>query len=446
MRNNSRWIPQEKQKLALESKAFELFFGGARGGGKSDYLLADFTKNLSYGSAHRGVIFRRTNPELEELLRRAREIYPAMGAEWKEKDRTWTFPGGASLKLRYLERDQDVHRYQGHQYSWIAFDELTNWKSDAPYVYTLSCARSAEGVPVRVRSAGNPGSVGHAWVKGRFIDGKEPYKIYRCEETGLTQQFVPALLSDNKMLDEGDPEYRQRLELLPDHLKRAYLYGDWDIFAGQVFEEWRHDKHVTRPFAIPAEWQRWCSMDWGYAKPFSIGWWAKSGDGLMIRYREWYGCDKEKRNTGIKMSSTEVAKKAWELSAVDGVTTMVADPAVWSKVDDTPSIADIFGAAGFTMVKANNDRISGLQRMHDLMSTNGDDGKPMLRVFSSCLGFIRTIPLMVHDEKKPEDVDTEQEDHIYDEARYGIMHRVGRPTRTPHPFFRKRPKYDAFSF
>lgn len=449
METENIWKPQTKQKIALASQSFELFFGGARGGGKSDYLLMDFVKGTEFGAAHRGVLFRRTNPELEELFRRSLELYPKLGAEWKEKNRTWTFPGGSTLKFRFLERDGDVHRYQGHQYTWIGFDELTNWRNDSAYVYMISCARSADGVPVRVRSAGNPGSAGHAWVKGRFIDGREPYRIYTSDETELTQTFVPALLEDNKILDQGDPEYRKRLELLPDHLKRAYLYGDWDIFAGQVFEEWRYDQHVVRPFVIPPSWNRWASLDWGYAKPFSVGWWARSDDGVMIRYREWYGGDKAKRNTGIKMSATEVARKAWELSAVDGVTTLVADPAIWSKIDDTPSIADIFGAAGFTMVKGNNDRISGLQRMHDLMSTTGHDGKPMLRVFTSCLDFIRTIPLLVYDEKKPEDVDTDQEDHAYDEARYGIMYRAGRPERSriPRPTaVLKQKSYDPLAF
>jgi hypothetical protein len=423
------WQPQPRQKIALSSPAFELFFGGAAGGGKSDFLLMDFTRGLVHGTGHRGVIFRRTYKELEELIRRSQALYPEIGGEYMRTEKTWTFRGGATLKFRHLERGADAHDYQGHQYTWVGFDELTNWADDYAYNFLMSRVRSPEGLPTCMRAAGNPGGVGHQWVKARFIDGKEPEKIYVNKETQQSMVFIPSKIQDNQILLQNDPEYVNRLNMLPEYLRRAYLDGDWDIFAGQVFEEWRYERHVVKPFPIDPSWRRFASLDWGFQRPFSIGWWAVDGDGRMIRYREWYGADHAKRNTGLRMAAEEVAAKAFELSVAEGVDTMVADPAIWSKQDAVPSIADIFSRHGWNMVKGDNQRVAGLQRMHDLMLTDGFDGKPMMLVFSTCVHFIRTIVNLVADEKHPEDVDTTGEDHIYDEARYACMYTGARPKR-----------------
>jgi hypothetical protein len=228
------WKGNPKQELALRCPAFELFFGGARFGGKSDFLLADFLDGVDHGGKHRGILFRKTYSELEEILIRSRDIYGAIGGQYAETKRTWTFPGGSTLKLRFIERDTDVHHYQGHQYTWIGFDELTNWATDYCYKYMFSCARSPDGLPVRVRSSGNPGSVGHAWVKGRFIDGVTPYHLFKDPYTGLTRTFIPSRLEDNEYA-RNDPDYELRLKNLPPHLYRAHRFGDWDVFIGQAF-------------------------------------------------------------------------------------------------------------------------------------------------------------------------------------------------------------------
>lgn len=416
------WEPQPKQALALSCPVFELFYGGAKGGGKSDFLLADFLNGIEYGEAHKGIIFRRTYSELEELLYRSRQIYPALGAKYpSEKKRIWEFPSGATLKMRYLDRDRDVEHYQGHSYTWIAFDELTNWSTDYCYIYMFSCARSPEGIPVRIRASGNPGSKGHVWVKNRFIDNARPYEIYYDPETELKRVFIPALLDDNHKLMEKDPQYEIRLKALPPHLYRAYRKGDWDIFAGQAFEEFRRDLHVIRPISIEPSWKRFAALDWGYAKPYSVGWWAVTGDGRMIRYREWYGCEKGKHNVGVKKASKELAKKAWEISVAEGCKNIVIPPDCFSSVDDTNTVADNFRKTGWNVIRANNDRINGLSRVHDLMKTTGDDGRPFLLVFDTCRAFIRTIPVLVVDENNPEDIDTDSEDHVYDETRYAAM-------------------------
>jgi len=420
-REQVAWKPQPRQELALRAPAFELLFGGAAGGGKSDMLLMDFLRQSDrWGKHHRGVLFRRTYPQLEELLMRAREIYPLLGAEYHKTDKTWVFPSGAQLKFRYLERDDDVHNYQGHQYSWLGFDELTTWPTSFPYLYLMSRVRSPAGVPTAVRCTANPGGPGHAWVKERFIDPAPPEEIFYTPH-GTSAVFIPSRLEDNQVLLQQDPAYEQRLGMLPDHLYRALREGDWSVFAGQVFEEFSETKHVVRPFALDSSWKKFVSMDWGYSKPFSLGWWAVTGDGRMIRYKEWYGCEDGERDKGLKLTAKEVAKRAWEMSVSEGVIDMVADPAVWNSQGQDNTIAEIFEQAGFRMEKGVNDRVSGLQRMHDLMQMEGLDGYPMMLIFDTCRAFVRTIPLLVYDEKRPEDVDTTLEDHVYDEARYGAM-------------------------
>jgi len=314
----------------------------------------------------------------------------------------------------------------------VGFDELTNWATDYCYIFMHTCARSAAGVPVRVRASGNPGSVGHVWVKQRFVDIGPSMQPYADLETGLQRIFIPAYLEDNIRLVEKDPEYEARLKMQPKHIFRAYRYGDWDIFAGQVFEEFTRDRHVKHPFAIQPTWYRFASLDWGYNKPYSIGWWAVTSDGRMIRYREMYGCDKDKHNVGTKESAIDVATEAWAISVAEGCVDMVADPSCWSKLgtniqkDQPASIAEIFAAAGWRMEKGINDRKSGLQRMHDMLKTDGHDGLPMMIIFNTCLAFIRTVPTLVADVKHPEDLDTSGEDHVYDESRYACMSRVAK--------------------
>ena len=421
------WEPQPKQQLALSCSAFELFYGGAAGGGKSDFLLADFLAGCNEGrGAWRGILFRRTYRELEDLIIRAKELYIPLGARYHKTENVFTFPTGSFLRLRYLERDEDVGSYQGHQYTWCGFDELGNYATDYCYLYMISRLRSAAGLKCYMRATGNPGGVGHSWIKMRFIDKKKPNTIY-TDEMGRTRCFIPSLLDDNRILMKNDPEYEKSLTLLPRYLYEALRYGNWDIVAGAAFEEFRREEHVIKPFALESgQWFKFCAMDWGYAKPFSIGWWAVNNEGRMIRYRELYGCEKGEANKGIKKSASEVAKEAYALSVAEGVTVMVADPAVWSKTDKEASIAEKFEAVGWKMIKANNERINGKMQLHQLLKTKGEDEKPMLLVFDTCFDFIRTIPLLLPSKAHPEDIDTAMEDHIYDETRYAIMSEYAR--------------------
>jgi hypothetical protein len=292
-------------------------------------------------------------------------------------------------------------------------------------------------------------------VKARFIDVAKPGEIYEYApnpkepDKKLTRCFIPSRLEDNKILMEKDPEYERRLYTFAPHLVKALRWGDWEIVVGQVFSEYSYTKHVIPQQPLDETWCRFCSMDWGYSKPFSIGWYAVNQEGQIIRYKEFYGYGGQP-NEGLRMGARDVARRAWEMSVHENVTHMVADPACWSKLDEGPSIADTFAEAGFEMTKANNDRINGLQRIHELMQTIGENGKPYFLVMEGCHHWIRTVPYLTADPRNPEDIDTALEDHAYDETRYAVMSefainpQILVPKRALHAY--KTPQYDPLTY
>lgn len=429
------WKPQiGPQQIAIEADwCDELFFGGARGGGKSDYLLGDYLEDIHLGTVWRGIIFRKTYLELEELQIRANEIFPDYGGIYKVSksvefpfSNCWYFPDGATLKMRYLEHERDADGYQGHQYTWIGFDELTNHATPYGYNKLKACLRNSAGIHGRIRSGGNPGGKGHIWVKARFIDVAPPYTPHDDPETGLTRMFIPSKVTDNKFLRDN----KQYISLLKSsgsaELVKAWLDGDWDVVAGAFFDCWDRNKHVIRPFAIPDNWVRFRSFDWGSSRPFSVGWWAIADGttehprGALIRYREWYGASEP--NVGLKLTAEAVAEGITRRDGGETFAYSVADPSCW-KVDGGPSIAErmLLGNNRVLWRRADNQRINGWDQMRQRFV--GEDGVPMIYVFSTCVDSIRTIPLLQHDENHPEDIDTEMEDHAADDWRYACMSR-----------------------
>lgn len=427
------WVPQEGAQTSAIMAAWcdELFFGGARGGGKSDFLLGDYLQDIDLGSAWRGILFRKTYPELEELQMRARELFTPLGAVYKSSKSAdypfadcWYFPGGATLKMRYLKLDSDADNYQGHQYLWIGFDELTNHATPYAYNKLKACLRSGAGIPGRIRSSGNPGGKGHIWVKARFIDISPPYSAYTDPETGLTRMFIPSKLTDNKYLRDN----KQYVALLKSsgskELVRAWLEGDWDIVAGAFFDCWDRERHVIKPFRIPSEWTRFRSFDWGSAKPFSVGWWAISDGGLhlpknaIVRYREWYGA--KEPNVGLKLTAEAIAQGIVKREKGESIAYGVADPACW-KEDGGASHAERMAKEGAKFRPADNSRVSGWDEMRQRFI--GEDDAPAIYCFDTCVDSIRTIPLLQHDEHNPEDLDSEMEDHAADDWRYACKSR-----------------------
>jgi hypothetical protein len=428
------WEPNPKQLLAMRCNADQIFYGGSAGGGKSSLALALNVRGaFNWGKDWHAIIFRKTYPQLDELVRQGREMFLPLGATYKEQKHTFIFPSGADVQLRSLERDVDVEKYQGHQYTLIVFDELGNWPTDYCWVYMQSRLRSTiKGIHCQLWGTGNPGGVGNAWIKNKFIDGFRPnisYKIPIAKGADgawqyIRQCYIPARLADNPYLAKNNPQYEIQLRALPEHLRRALLEGDWDVIAGQAFSEWRRERHVTKAFALPPTgWFKFYAMDWGYNKPYALVKLAVSRDGKVVQYGELYGCKKGEVNKGVKESSIDAAARVWSDALDESVSDLVADPACWNKQDGFPAPIDAFADAGFRTIKANHDRIAGLQVFHDYLQQEDENGLPMFQVFATCYHTIRTLPALLPDPHKPEDIDSSMEDHIYDAIRYGLMSR-----------------------
>lgn len=429
---------------------FEAVYGGARGGGKTDAAIGDFALHaLRYGAAARGLFVRRTRVALEPTIARARQIYRPLGASWREQKSRFDFANGAVLYFRYLERDGDADNYQGHDYTRLYVEELTQFSSPAPVERLKATLRSAAGAPTGFRATCNPGGPGHAWVKARHID-PGPWIIvaerrtspFDGSELELGRVFIPARLSDNRQLLQHDPLYVARLQQSGSKaLVRAWLEGDWNAVEGAFFDAWSA-ANIIDPFAVPAEWLRFRSFDWGSARPFSVGWWAVADGsthlprGALVRYREWYGSS-GKPNEGLKLTAEQVAHGIAQRSpTTERYAYSVADPAVFA-ADGGPSIAERMALAGVNFVPADNRRVGrgGAMGGWDQMRARirGDDDGPQLFVFSTCRDFIRTVPSLQHDPVRAEDLDTAAEDHVADEARYACMSRPWIPVRGSEP-------------
>lgn len=447
------WAPQPGPQLDAITADWcdELFYGGAAGGGKSDFLLGDFLQDVgAYGAAWQGVIFRRTYPELEELVARSRELYSQTGAEWHEQKHRWTWGNGAVLRMRYLEREADATRYQGHQYTWVGWDELTQWPSAYAYRYLRARLRSAHHVNrKRIRGAANPGGVGHHWVKMMFIDpAPAGYKPLLDPETGMTRMFIPARLSDNRIMLASDPGYAGRLRGLGSpELVRAWLDGDWSVIQGAYFPEFTMARHAIPVRALPEHWTRFRAIDWGMARPFACLWIAVSDGelhdiprGALVVYREWYGSTGEP-NVGLKMDAARVARGIAERTPQgEKITYSVIDPACKAMLGTGPTIMETFTLNGVPCQPGDNTRVAkrGAIGGWDQIRTRlvGDlDDRAMLLVMHTCKDLIRTLPALQHDDVNAEDVDTDGEDHAPDALRYGCMSRpwVRQAEKPPEP-------------
>ncbi len=465
MARNVIWKPQPRQAALMRRFEDEALYGGAAGGGKSDCALAEALRQVDIPH-YRGLILRKTYPQLSELIDRSGELYRAAfrGAKYNDSKHVWTFPSGAKIYFGSMQHTRDRTNYQGKRYDFIDFDELTQFTWDE-YSYLFSRNRpSGPGTRCYMRAQANPGGIGHGWVKERFITPAPPmktiweeFKIRRPDGSEELRRrsrvFVPSTVFDNKILLENDPDYLTRLASLPEAEKQALLYGDWDSFSGQVFTEWRNDPdhyhdrigtHVIAPFKIPSDWGVWCGMDWGYSRPFSIGWYAVDRENRLYRIREFYGCS-GKPNEGVKMEPADVARKIKQIEAEDvnlrdRRILRVGDPAIWAS-QGTESIGALMERERVYFEKAVNDRLNGKMQVHHRLAFD-EDGRPMFYCFNTCKHFIRTVPSLVYDEANVEDVDTDGEDHIYDECRYVCMRNPIAPRKNMPP---KPVVYDPLS-
>lgn len=456
------WQPQPgPQTWLIACPVFEVFFGGARGGGKTEGSIGDWLEHAqSYGAAAVGIFVRRKLTQLEEVIARFRLVAGPLGFKYREQKHEFEAPNGARLKFRYLERDSDADEYQGHSYTRVYVEEATNFPDPAPINKLRATLRSPTGVPVGMRLTGNPGGPGHTWVKRRYIDPSRdsvtrlvpfdrPGPILselftnpfapNAEPIKLERVFIPSRLSDNPLLMLNDPTYVARLQQQGSAtLVKAWLDGNWDIILGAFFDCWG-PQHVLSTSEwlgkIPRDALRFRAFDWGSAKPFSVGWYAVSDGtwglphGALLKYREWYGCSGEP-NKGVKMDAEPVAAGINEREAGEIVRYAVADPSIFVR-DGGPSIGErmniVLKQAPFRA--GDRKRIVGWDALrHRLI---GEEGRPMLYFLDICSDSIRTIPALPHDEHNAEDIDTEAEDHAGDETRYACMSRPWVPKTTP---------------
>lgn len=426
--------PNPRQALFLKDRHKYIAFGGARGGGKS-WAVRVKAVLLSY--RYPGIkimIARRTYPELRaNHINQLRQLLHGL-AEYKESTKEITFPNGSVILFRYAQNEKDLDKYQGTEVDILFIDEATQL-TEEQFDRMKAFVRGVNNLPKRIYLTCNPGGVGHAFVKRLFVD-----RAYKVGEHKEEYSFIRSLVTDNKALMESDPDYIRQLEALPPKLRKAWLEGDWDIFEGQFFEEFRDvpehyfDRrytHVVEPFDIPREWTIYRSFDFGYGKPFSCDWWAVDFDGRAYLILQLYGCT-DIPNEGVKWHPdrifAEIHRIETEHKWLKGKTIYgVADPSIW----DASRGEAIIEAADRNFVyfdKGDNKRLPGWMQCHYRFSFD-EDGYPMVYFFKTCTAAIRTIPLLQFSERIPEDLDTTQEDHFADSFRYFCMSRPITPPK-----------------
>lgn len=473
------WKPHPKQVkfLELPDEIFEGFFGGSAGPGKSEVILMyPIARRLIDHPRFKGIIFRRTFPELEEsLIPRSHEWYPYFGGRYNASKHVWIFPSGASIRFGYSDNENDVRQHDTAEYNYLGIDELTHF-TEFQYLYLTHRVRtSVAELPAIVRSASNPGNVGHAWVRDRFILPKrQGFTILKDSKTGSKRIYIPAYLHDNPTLINNDPTYIDRLKLLPEAERKAKLEGDWDAFSGQVFTEFRYTKlsqepenaiHVIPPlgpapsFGIPDWWPKVLSVDWGHEHKTVALWSAIAPNGRVYIYREFAEAKRKIADWGA-----EIAR----LSKNDSnIVEMVLDPSAWQERGLPYTIADqLMEVTGFSFARADNDRLGGKHLIHEylrfnqrppkklingsfdtdtanyILRTRGTDAfwaymksfepekpehnLPKLQIFNHCTDLINTIPLLVYDDGqgknliRSEDVKKMKGDDAYDSLRYNL--------------------------
>ena len=387
------------------------------------------------------LLVRRSTEELRELISVSKQLYPKAipGIKFMERDKTWVAPSGATLWMSYLDRDDDVMRYQGQAFNWIGFDELTQWPSPYAWNYMRSRLRStrASGLPLYMRATSNPGGPGHQWVKRTFIDPQTPNNSFSAtDENGnviswpkghsregeplFKRKFIPATLFDNPYLSD-DGLYEANLLSLPEHQRRQLLEGDWDINEGAAFPEFNRRDHVIDPYDIPSNWTRFRACDYGYGSYTGVLWFTVvPGSEQLVVYRELYVS---------KVTATDLADIILEIEQEAGekIRYGVLDSSLWHNRGDTgPSLAEqmiMKGCRWRPSDRSKGSRVAGKNELHRRLQIDEFTEEPRLVFFNTCTDTISQVPSLPLDKNNPEDVDTHAEDHLYDALRYGVMTR-----------------------
>ncbi len=425
---------QPKQTLFLKDKHRHIAYGGARGGGKS---WAVRTKSKLLAFRYPGIkilIVRKTYKELQNNHIEQLTAELAGFAKYNRSDKMFRFPNGSTISFGYCANEGDLGQYQGAEYDVVFIDEAGQLQESWIRKINL-CVRGTNGFPKRTYYTLNPGGPGHAYFKRVFVD-----RNFNPDEDPDDYFFIQAKVEDNKALMDTQPDYLRELENLPPTLRAAWKDGRWDVYEGQFFEDFRdvpehyRDRrwtHVIEPFEIPDGWTVCRSYDFGYGKPFSCAWWAVDYDGVLYRILELYGCTRTP-NEGVKWTPDkqfeEIHKTEMQHPWLKGKTIIgVADPAIWD-ASRGESVADTAARYGVFFTPGDNERIAGWMQCHYRLQFD-EDGYPRMYVFNTCRAFIRTIPTLIYDEHRAEDLDTKMEDHVADEWRYFCMSRPIKPIR-----------------
>lgn len=432
------WEPLPgSQRLFLPCPIFETLLEGTRGGGKTDALLMSFAQHCGkgYGEHWRGALFRLTYPQLADVVAKSKRwFYPIFpGIKFNKSEYVWEWPTGEQLLFRYGATEDDYWNHHGHEYPWLGFEELTNWRDLTFYESMHSTCRSSyPGMPRMVRATCNPFGKGHGAVKERFqlgTGGTPSGHVIRLDGE-KPRVRIHSSIHENKILLANDPEYIKTLQSLKEpNRRKAWLNGDWDIHVGSFLEKvWDKDRHIVKPFTIPSSWKVWKSMDWGYSAPYAVYWFAMDPDGCIYMWRELYGAG-EKLGEGSREQAGEVARKVKAIEEHDErngyeYRMNLADPSIFSKNGTNNTVGSTFRAGGVKWQEAWNakgSRVNGAQEIIRLLSEN------KLKVFSTCKHWLRTVPSLPCDDINPEDVDSDAEDHAWDATRYGVMRRRRAP-------------------
>ncbi len=443
----------KRQGETLYSSATEILYGGAAGGGKSHLMRSAAILWCTEIAGLQVYLFRRIKEDLQKNHVEGPKGFRNMLAPWTESGHAKIledeirFWNGSKIWLCHCKDEKHRFKYLGAEIHVLLIDELTTF-TELIYRFLRSRVRSPglkipkkyKGMFPRILNGTNPGNIGHVWVKAGFVDLVQPGEQLQMPDTegGMVREYIPAKLSDNPSMEEDDPNYVSRLRGLgSEALVKAMEDGDWDVIEGAFFDNWSVQNKV-KPFSIPDHWLRFRSFDWGSAKPFSVGWWAVVSEdyilnsqvlptGALVRYREWYGVKKDDSgqtvpNTGLKLTAKKVGNGIKDRT-IEKIDYSVADPAIFTE-DGGPSIAERMGVP---FIPADNKRVArhghigGWDQMRDRIG--GEDDKPMIYCFDTCTDSIRTIPALQHDTHRPEDIDTNMEDHAADEWRYACMSR-----------------------
>ena len=447
VKENIVFEPNEgPQTQFLAASEREVFYGGARGGGKSYAMLVDPLR-YCHKQNHRALLLRRSMPELRDMINHSQRLYGKAfpGAKWREQEKEWRFPSGARIEFGYAENLTDVLRYQGQSYTWIGIDELPQYPTPEIYNFLRSSLRSVDPeIPVFMRATGNPGNIGSLWVKEMFVDPTEPNKPFdviidtSVGQKKITRRFIPAKLQDNPYLTQTD-DYLVMLSSLPEVQRKQFLEGDWSAFEDCAFPEFDVVKHISDPFEIPRNWHRFRTCDWGYSSYACCLWVAIDFDNNLWVYRELYT---------QRVTADIFAKKVLEAEDGEYIRYGVLDSSTWAKRGDVgPSIAETMireGCKWRPSDRSPKSRINGKLELHKRFSIDEKTGEPKLKIFNNCRNLLKTLPLLPTDKHNPEDVDTNAEDHAYDALRYGVMSRPLHPNSHENAQFMKQKQKEIF--